>query len=234
MVNQATLRLQKEYKALLRGPVPDVQAHPSPSNILEWHYVLQGGGESPYEGGFYHGKIMFPEQYPFKPPAICMITPNGRFTPNTRLCLSMSDFHPESWNPMWSVSTILAGLLSFMVEEVATTGSITISKEERKRLAHESVTWNLSRPLFHKMFPSLVPKLQAIAAERQKLEDRERLSRGLKVPEHSKTTAEGKDKSEQVAQVPDVWDWMSTLGSGMLLCLLLAVMCVPLLNLDSA
>ncbi|KAK0597948.1 hypothetical protein LWI29_030116 [Acer saccharum] len=26
----------------------------------------------------------------------------------------MSDFHPESWNPMWSISSILTGLLSFM------------------------------------------------------------------------------------------------------------------------
>ncbi len=54
-----------------------------------------------------------------------------------RLCLSISDFHPDSWNPVsfsqllllflnitslywiyqqaWSVSTILTGLLSFMV-----------------------------------------------------------------------------------------------------------------------
>ena len=32
-----------------------------------------------------------------------------------RLCLSISDFHPDTWNPAWSVSTILTGLLSFMV-----------------------------------------------------------------------------------------------------------------------
>jgi hypothetical protein len=55
-------------------------------------------------GGFYHGTLTFPAQYPYKPPAIAMITPNGRFKTNTRLCLSMSDFHPETWNPLWSVS----------------------------------------------------------------------------------------------------------------------------------
>ena len=33
----------------------------------------------------------------------------------SRLCLSISDFHPDTWNPAWSVSTILTGLLSFMV-----------------------------------------------------------------------------------------------------------------------
>lgn len=61
------------------------------------------------------GKLVFPADYPFKPPSIRMITPNGRFQVNTRLCLSMSDFHPGTWNPSWSVSTILNGLLSFMV-----------------------------------------------------------------------------------------------------------------------
>lgn len=38
-----------------------------------------------------------------------------RFKTHMRLCLSMSDFHPDTWNPAWSVSTILTGLLSFMV-----------------------------------------------------------------------------------------------------------------------
>jgi ubiquitin-conjugating enzyme E2 J2 len=32
-----------------------------------------------------------------------MITPNGRFETNRRLCLSISDFHPETWVPTWSV-----------------------------------------------------------------------------------------------------------------------------------
>ena len=63
-------------------------------------YVLLPAHE-PYAGGCYHGKITFPEQYPFKPPSIRMLTPSGRFQVNTRLCLSMSDFHPETWQPSW-------------------------------------------------------------------------------------------------------------------------------------
>ena len=63
--------------------------------------------------------------YPFSPPALLMVTPNGRFETGVRLCLSMSDYHPELWVPAWSVSTILTGLLSFMLEDTLTTGSIT-------------------------------------------------------------------------------------------------------------
>ncbi|MEQ2214092.1 Ubiquitin-conjugating enzyme E2 J2 [Xenoophorus captivus] len=43
------------------------------------------------------------------------------------LCLSITDFHPDTWNPAWSVSTILTGLLSFMVEKGPTLGSIETS-----------------------------------------------------------------------------------------------------------
>jgi ubiquitin-protein ligase len=77
--------------------------------------VIRGPENTPYFGGFYHGKLVFPSEYPYKPPRIYMITPNGRFKTNSRLCLSISDFHPDTWKPAWSVSTILTGLLSFMV-----------------------------------------------------------------------------------------------------------------------
>jgi ubiquitin-protein ligase len=66
--------------------------------------MIQGPKGSPYEGGCYHGKLRFPPEYPFKPPAIYMLTPNGRFKPNTKLCLSMSDFHPETWC-VWGLAT---------------------------------------------------------------------------------------------------------------------------------
>ena len=97
-------------------------------NILVWHYVLEGDAASEYAGGVYHGKITFPSQYPFRPPAIVMVTPSGRFQSNTRLCLSMSDYHPESWNPSWSVASILTGLQSFFYENTATTEACRVPR----------------------------------------------------------------------------------------------------------
>ncbi|KAI7986269.1 putative ubiquitin-conjugating enzyme E2 33 [Camellia lanceoleosa] len=128
-------RLQKEYRALCKEPVSHVTARPSPSDILEWHYVLEGSEGTPFAGGYYYGKIKFPPEYPFKPPGISMTTPNGRFMTQKKICLSMSDFHPESWNPMWSVSSILTGLLSFMMNNSPTTGSVTTTVAEKQRLA---------------------------------------------------------------------------------------------------
>ena len=117
-------RLRKELKALLKDPVPYIHVAPNEANFLLWSYLLEGPPNTPYEGGWYWGRLRFQPEYPFKPPAILMVTPSGRFRPDTRLCLSMSDYHPETWNPAWSLSTVLTGLLSFMVETTNTTGAV--------------------------------------------------------------------------------------------------------------
>ena len=93
----AVSRLRQDFMRLKKDPVPFIVAEPLPSNLLEWHYVVTGPEDSPYDGGLYHGKLVFPVEFPFKPPSIYMITPNGRFKTNTRLCLSISDYHPDTW-----------------------------------------------------------------------------------------------------------------------------------------
>lgn len=148
-------KLKKEMKAFLSNPPPHIPAiFVNERNILEWHFLLEGPPETPYAGGWYIGKLRFPPEYPFKPPAIMMLTPSGRFATGTRLCLSMSDFHPESWNPMWTVSSILTGLLSFMLEDQITTGSLQSTTEEKQELAAASLDYNLDHAQLKAMFHS--------------------------------------------------------------------------------
>lgn len=153
-----TRRLTKELKSLMKDPIknPKVTVAPNESNILEVHYVIEGSEKTPYAGGIYHGKLIFPKAYPLKPPSVIMITKNGRFQPNRRLCLSMSDFHPESWNPMWSVSTILTGLYSFMIESAPTLGSTESTKSQKEKFARFSLDYNVRDPTFCKLFPEYV------------------------------------------------------------------------------
>jgi len=157
----ATARLKQDFMRIMKDPVPYIKASPVPSNILEWHYVVEGPEMSPYEGGMYHGKLVFPREFPFKPPSIYMLTPNGRFMCNTRLCLSISDFHPDTWNPAWSVSTILTGLLSFMLEKSPTLGSIETSHYTKRQLAAQSGPFNLKNKIFCELFPAEVEKIRA-------------------------------------------------------------------------
>ena len=100
MALQGAKRLQRELQSAARermnnpNQVVEFWAAPKETDILIWHYVLVGPEATPYAGGYYHGVLIFPPEYPLKPPQVKMLTPSGRFEVNTRLCLSMSDFHP--------------------------------------------------------------------------------------------------------------------------------------------
>lgn len=66
------------------------------------------------QGGVYHGRIILPPEYPFKPPSFIMISPSGRFETGVKICLSMSSHHPEHWQPSWSVRVALVALIAFL------------------------------------------------------------------------------------------------------------------------
>ncbi|XP_017144559.1 ubiquitin-conjugating enzyme E2 J2 [Drosophila miranda] len=156
----AVSRMKQDYMRLKRDPLPYITAEPLPNNILEWHYCVKGPEDSPYYGGYYHGTLLFPREFPFKPPSIYMTTPNGRFKTNTRLCLSISDFHPDTWNPTWCVGTILTGLLSFMLESTPTLGSIESSNYDKQVFAQKSLAFNLRNTNFCELFPDIVEEIK--------------------------------------------------------------------------
>lgn len=161
-------RLTKELRALQKDPMksPKITVCPCEENILEMHYVIEGSPDTPYAGGIYHGKLIFPKDYPLKPPSVMMLTPSGRFQPNRRLCLSMSDFHPETWNPVWSVETILTGLYSFMIETAPTLGSIETTTRQKTQYAKQSLAYNVRDATFCKLFPDYVERHQEEIAAR--------------------------------------------------------------------
>ena len=67
--------------------------------------------------------------------------------------MSMSDYHPESWNPSWSVETLLVGLQSFMYEESQAIGSLRgVPTAERRRLAQQSKAFNARNGIYRELF----------------------------------------------------------------------------------
>lgn len=83
----------------------------------------------------------------------------------------MSDFHVESWNPLWSISTVLTGMYSFWIETAATLGSIETTERKKRQLAAASLEWNVKNDThFCKLFPEYV--------ERYEMELKERLEKG--------------------------------------------------------
>ncbi|KAK8844079.1 hypothetical protein IAR55_006873 [Kwoniella newhampshirensis] len=136
-----------------KSPPPFIWASPEEKNILDWHFIIRGPPDTPYEGGEYHGLIWFPSDYPFKPPDVKMFTPSGRFEIGHKICMSMTSYHPSSWNAAWSVATILTGLLSFMLSDEITAGAVKTTDEQKRALAKQSHAFNLNNRKFRDVFP---------------------------------------------------------------------------------
>ena len=94
------------------------------------------------QGGLYHGRILLPHNYPMKPPNIVFLTPNGRFEVGMKICLTVSAHHPETWQPSWSIRTVLTAIIGFMPSPGGgAIGSIDYPRETRQTMARESRAW---------------------------------------------------------------------------------------------
>ncbi|XP_063244057.1 ubiquitin-conjugating enzyme E2 J1-like [Bacillus rossius redtenbacheri] len=137
----AVKRLMREA-CELKDATGEYWACPLEDNLFEWHFTVRGPPDTDFSGGVYHGRILLPTEYPMKPPNIILLTPNGRFETNKKICLSISDHHPETWQPSWSIRTALLALIAFMpTPGTGTIGSLDYTPEERRTLARRSVTW---------------------------------------------------------------------------------------------
>ncbi|KAI3408678.1 hypothetical protein GPALN_007736 [Globodera pallida] len=117
-------------------------AKPMEDNLFEWHFSVRGPPDSAYASGVYHGRMVLPADYPMKPPNLILLTPNGRFETNKKICLSISGYHPETWLPSWSIRTALLALIGFMpTHSAGALGGLECSKEERRRMAIKSLDW---------------------------------------------------------------------------------------------
>ncbi|XP_073001129.1 ubiquitin-conjugating enzyme E2 32 [Typha latifolia] len=137
--NPAVKRILQEVKEMQSNPSDDFMSLPLEDNIFDWQFAIRGPGDTEFEGGIYHGRIQLPADYPFKPPDFMMLTPNGRFETQKKICLSISNYHPEHWQPSWSVRTALVALIAFMpTNPGGALGSLDCKKEERRALAIKS------------------------------------------------------------------------------------------------
>lgn len=128
----------RELSALNASPDAFFTAAPLESDLFEWHFTARGPPDTPFAAGLYHGRILLPPEYPLKAPEILLLTPNGRFEVGTRICLSVTSHHNETWQPSWGVRTILTALVGFMPSKSEGLGALDYPDEERRVLARKS------------------------------------------------------------------------------------------------
>ncbi|OAD67673.1 hypothetical protein PHYBLDRAFT_188942 [Phycomyces blakesleeanus NRRL 1555(-)] len=136
----AVKRIMQEAKELAVEGSFDYEAHPLEAildNIFEWHFTVRGPSETEFENGSYTNKKILSCPY-----IISMIQPNGRFELNTKICLSITGFHPEYWQPAWGIRTVILAVMGFFPTEArGAIGGLDYTKEERIVLAKSSKAW---------------------------------------------------------------------------------------------
>ncbi|CAJ1941569.1 unnamed protein product [Cylindrotheca closterium] len=189
-------RIQADIRELALDPSDRYYAHPLEHDMFEWHFTIRGADDTDFEGGIYHGRILLPPEYPFKPPHILFMTPSGRFETHKKICLSFSAYHPELWQPAWGVRLILEALISFMPTPAdGAVGALDWSSEERKRLAKKSREFccpgcGKIEALLPKLDPHKKQKANRFSKEIEKLQQLQQLS------DKKKEDEEGEDKKD--------------------------------------
>ncbi|XP_065830860.1 ubiquitin-conjugating enzyme E2 L3-like [Oscarella lobularis] len=110
----ATRRLQKELadlRARASPMVSDIQV--DETNILSWNLLLLPTND-PYSDGAFKIEIVFPAEYPFKPPKITFKT--KIYHPNIdekgQVCLPI--ISAENWKPATKTDQVLQALLALV------------------------------------------------------------------------------------------------------------------------
>ena len=109
-------RLQRELLEIEKDTPANCSAGlVSPNDLFTWQATIIGPTETPYEGGMFNLKILFPADYPFKPPKITFETriyhPN--INANGGICL---DILKDQWSPALNITKVLLSICSLLDE----------------------------------------------------------------------------------------------------------------------
>ncbi len=106
-------RIKKELEELEKDPPGNCSAGPIGDDIYKWQATIIGPNDSPYKNGVFNLKIIFPNDYPFKPPKVYFVTKIYHPNVNSQgaICL---DILKENWSPALTVSKLLLSICSLM------------------------------------------------------------------------------------------------------------------------
>lgn len=109
-------RITRELKDLQLEPLGNCSAGPANAdNLYAWDATIIGPSDSPYAGGFFTLAIVFPVDYPFKPPKVAFTT--KVFHPNINaqggICL---DILKDQWSPALSIGKVLLSISSLLTD----------------------------------------------------------------------------------------------------------------------
>lgn len=111
----ALRRITRELADLKADPPSNCSAGPEGDDMFRWEGVIFGPADSPYAGGVFKMKIVFPMDYPFKNPIVTFMT--KIYHPNINssgvICL---DILKQAWSPALTISKVLLSICSLLTD----------------------------------------------------------------------------------------------------------------------
>lgn len=95
--------------------MPGNLSHTLSARRFEWVASIEGPKGSPYEGGTFFLNIVFPEDYPFKPPKLTFTTRiyHCNISRAGAICL---DILKDEWSAALTVSKVLLSISSLLTD----------------------------------------------------------------------------------------------------------------------
>ncbi|CAL9028877.1 unnamed protein product [Prunus brigantina] len=126
--------IQQELKEMQSNPCDDFKCLALESNPRDWQFAIRGPNGTEFAGGIYHGQIKIPEEYPYKPPILTLLTENGRFKTQTKI-----DYGDNFWDQRKRVRDALLRLIELLpTYPDGALGSVGKNKKKRRALAIKS------------------------------------------------------------------------------------------------
>jgi ubiquitin-conjugating enzyme E2 D/E len=137
-------RINKEILHLAREPVPLCSAGPRGDNMLDWQASIMGPSDSPYSGGVFFLAIMFPTDYPSKPPKVSFTTRIYHLNINVNGSILL-DIIRDQWSASLNMSDVLRGICSLLtdpdVSEPLVLDIAEVYKTDRQRYEDTAREW---------------------------------------------------------------------------------------------
>ena len=111
----ASKRIARELADLRNDPPMNCSGGPEGDDVYRWEGVIIGPADSPYAGGVFKLRILFPVDYPFKCPTVTFMT--KIYHPNINsagiICL---DILKDKWSPALTISKVLLSICSMLTD----------------------------------------------------------------------------------------------------------------------
>lgn len=121
--------LKKQLADLNKNPLEGFSAGLiDDSDLFKWEIVIMGPPDTLYEGGFFKSHMVFPKEYPNRPPKMKMISDvwHPNIDKNGEICISIlhepgEDAYGyekayERWLPIHTIETIVVSVISMLAD----------------------------------------------------------------------------------------------------------------------